>query len=421
MMSSPAPHRDGRPIKVPSHMPRDAAAIATYSEALEVLRSQKFRPEQPTDNAPVSAGVLTFSHGAAHTGRRRIMNRLVRTPALDHYREVLIIPALRRQFRELIAQPAPDGVYRTDLVRFTMLPFVRFAAALAGFDMSRAGSDEELLGLIMDMSALNRVRWSTEDHRPYIERAVAAKARFKQGYVEPALAACPYRPGDEVPAGQHDLVSLVAAELDPGWRDDPDLKVRDLAISLFAAGVGSSAEMMTNLLDELTEWLPVHPEAQAGLDDVEFVSSLVQESLRLHPTPPATGRIALEDVHLASGRVIRAGQWAAILLSIANRDRSVYGDDADTFDPRRQVPAGATRYGLSFGAGSHQCLGLPVVLGSSGVGSHVHVARLMILAGVSRDLDRPPAREPSERTRWETYPVIFTSPERVLTGPAPIP
>jgi cytochrome P450 len=203
-------------------------------------------------------------------------------------------------------------------------------------------------------------------------------------------------------------MSLMAAELDPAWRDDPDLKVRDMATSLFAAGVGSSAEMMTSVIDELSEWLPKHPEGEDRLGDLRFVSAVVQESLRLHPAPPGTGRVALEDVRLSSGELIERGQWVAVLLIEANRDRSVFGADADEFNPDRTLPTGVPRYGLSFGSGPHMCLGLPIVLGREGVGSHVHAMRLLLAAGVQRDPDRAPVREQSERTRWESYPVIFT-------------
>lgn len=298
-----------------------------------------------------------------------------------------------------------------------MLPFVRFAAALAGFDMSQPGRDEELLRIINAMGNHHRVKWFTEDHAPYIERGLEAKARFKEAYFEPAITSCPFKPGSEVPADRHDLISLIAAQLDPAWQDG-DLQLRETFTSVFAAGVGSSATMMTNALDEVTSWLALHPEDRSRLDDLGFLAAILQETLRLHPTPPAFGRIAAEDMVLSTGRKIEAGQWVAILPKPANRDRHVYGEDAETFNPYRAVPPGVPRFGVSFGAGSHQCLGLRVVLGNDGVGSHAHMLRLFLAAGVQRDPDRPPVKEPSERQHWASYPVIFTSLEQALAETA---
>lgn len=410
---------DHAPVTLPRYMPPDAVALTSYQDVLEVLRSANLRPEPGTDeNAPISSGVLTRTHGPDHTRRRRIMNRLVRPASLEHYRDVLLIPALKAKLRELSAHPDSNGSYRADLVQFTMLPFVRFAAALAGFDLSEPGRDEHLLRLVNAMGAQHRINWYTDDHRGYIERGLRAKAEFKEHYFEPALAACPFEPGSEVPAERHDLISLVCAELDPAWQDE-DLKLRDTFTSVFAAGVGSSATMMTNALDELSRWLPAHPEDNDRLDDLTFLSVVLQETLRLNPTPPAFGRIADEDLILASGREIKAGQWVACLPTTANRDSSVYGQDADSFDPRRVVPSGVPRYGVSFGAGSHQCLGLRVVLGNDGIGSHAYVLRLLLAAGVQRDPSDPPAREPSERMNWARYPVVFTTLERVVGAQDP--
>jgi cytochrome P450 len=259
----------------------------------------------------------------------------------------------------------------------------------------------------------HRVKWFTGDHAPYIERGLAAKARFKDTYFEPALAACPYRPGAEVPSDQHDLISLLAAQVDPHWSDE-DLAVREAFTSVFAAGVNSSSTMMTNSLDELAEWLPAHAEQAERLDDLEFLARVIQETLRLHPTPPAFGRLALEDVVLSDGRLIPEGQWVALFPTTANRDRRAFGPDPDRFDPDRVLPPTVARYGTSFGGGSHQCLGLRVVLGNDGVGSHAHVLRIMLRAGVQRDLARPATREASERGHWDTYPVVFTTLERAL-------
>jgi hypothetical protein len=165
---------------------------------------------------------------------------------------------------------------------------------------------------------------------------------------------------------------------------------------------------MTNSIDELSTWLPLHPDQEERLGDLAFLGKVLQETLRLHPIFPAFGRVALEDVTLSTGRHVRAGQWVAAFPGPANRDKRIFGDDAEEFIPERTLPPNTQRYGTGFGAGSHQCLGLRVVLGNDGIGSHAHVLKLLLEAGVRRDPDREPRREASERNTWEHYPVVFT-------------
>jgi cytochrome P450 len=400
-------------VTLPRYVPRDAIVLTRYADVMEVLRSSKLRPEPPIENDDVSGGVLTTLYGQDHTTRRRVMNRLVRPAALEHYRDELLVPALMQQLRELHAAPDPDGAHRANLVEFTRLPFVYFAAALAGFDIRDPRRVHELLMLVNAMGDHHRVKWFTGDHAPYIERGREAKARFKAEYFEPALAACPYKPGTDVPPDQHDLISLLSAQVDPHW-GDLDLATKEAFTSVFAAGVNSSSTMMTNSLDELAEWLPNHPDQADRLDDLAFLARVLQETLRLHPTPPAFGRVADEEVVMADGRTISAGQWLTLIPTTANRDPDVFGPDADAFDPDRELPPTVPRYGTSFGGGSHQCLGLRVVLGNDGIGSHAHVLRALLRAGVQRDPDRPATREPSERGHWDVYPVVFSSLDRAL-------
>jgi len=398
-------------VTIPAFMPKDAVIVTRYDEMMEVLRSSKLRPEPPTENEEVSGGTLTTVFGQDHTLRRRIMNRLVRPDALDHYRDNLLIPTMRRALLDLQEAPEPNGHYRAELVQFTRFPFVQFSAALAGFDTSDPDRMRDLLGLINAMGDHHRVKFYYGDHRPIIERGIAAKVRFRDDYYRPAHAACPYRPGEDVPKTEHDLLSLLAAQLDPQWADE-DLCVRESFTSVFAAGVGTSSTMMTNSIDELSAWLPKHPDQEHRLADLGFLGRVLQETLRLHPIFPAFGRVALEDVTLSSGRLVRANQWVAAFPGPSNRDRSVFGEDADEFNPDRPLPPNTQRYATGFGAGTHQCLGLRVVLGNDGIGSHAHVLRLLLEAGVRRDPDHEPRKEPTERDTWEYYPVVFTKLDR---------
>jgi cytochrome P450 len=395
------------------YMPADAAVVTDYDELAEILRSPKMRPEPPVDNDAVIGGTLSKLFGRDHTDRRRILNRLVKPDALETYLDRVLMPSLISSLTKLHALPDADGAYRTDLVSFVRSPFAQLAAAMAGFDPVDSDEVQELMQLVSAMGDHLEARFFLGDHGPLIERGVAAQARFKEAYFAPALASCPFQPGSTVPADRRDMMSLLAVEADPHWHDK-ELAAREAFADIFAAGVGASTVTMTNAIHELSTWLPAHPEAAPKLADLTFLSAVLQETIRLHPEPPAFGRVALEDVVLSSGREIKAGQWVAAFAGAANRDPRVFGHDSDSFNPERSVAPGTPRYGLGFGGGSHQCLGLRVVLGTDGVGSHAHMLGRLLEAGVIPDPERKPILELSARMIWAYYPVVFTRLDAVL-------
>jgi hypothetical protein len=98
----------------------------------------------------------------------------------------------------------------------------------------------------------------------------------------------------------------------------------------------------------------------------------------------------------------------------------VFGPTADDFDPDRQVPPNVPRWGLSFGAGPHQCPGRAVGAGFPVTADFVvdddHVYGLVALElrsvarrGVRRDHERAPERDlrTARFTRWLHYYVRF--------------
>jgi hypothetical protein len=120
------------------------------------------------------------------------------------------------------------------------------------------------------------------------------------------------------------------------------------------------------------------------------------------------------------------GDRVIVDLHEANRDKAVFGDDADEFNPHRQLPHTVWPFGLSFGYGVHACMGRDL---DGGVvpkdGSPPEKRQLGIVAllvdellrnGAERDPDRPPSVDTStERNNWAEYPIVF-DPERVKSN-----
>ena len=82
--------------------------------------------------------------------------------------------------------------------------------------------------------------------------------------------------------------------------------------------------------------------------------ALIEEILRFEPPSGELRRTAGEDLDLC-GVPVKAGTSVALSVMAANRDAAAYGDP-DDFSPGR-YEGGAARPHLTFGRGSHFCLG----------------------------------------------------------------
>jgi cytochrome P450 len=100
--------------------------------------------------------------------------------------------------------------------------------------------------------------------------------------------------------------------------------------------------------------LAEHPDQRAALAaDPTLAPHAYQESLRYDMPTQFLCRTLTEDVE-RDGRVLRAGQGVCFLYASANHDEREF-PDPDRFDIERRA-----RRILSFGAGTHTCLGLHV-------------------------------------------------------------
>ena len=148
-------------------------------------------------------------------------------------------------------------------------------------------------------------------------------------------------PGDDL------LTALIRAEDDGDVLSDVELL--DQVNVLFIAG----HETTVNLIGNGTWALLQHPEQLALLrDDPTVESTAIDELLRFDSPVQMSRRIALEPIEVG-GHHIEAGTFVLTSLGSANRDEAVFGPTAAELDLRR---VDAARH-LSFGSGTHHCLG----------------------------------------------------------------
>ncbi|MBU2288607.1 MAG: cytochrome P450 [Gammaproteobacteria bacterium] len=180
-------------------------------------------------------------------------------------------------------------------------------------------------------------------------------------------------------AAKPDLLSYMIAGVDKktGERLD-DKQIRDECIEFLIAG----HETTSGLLSFAIYFLLNHPEAmaraQAEVDQVfgpdpsvkpsyaqvnrlTYVLQVLKESLRMFPTAPAIAMAARDDTTIGGQYTIKKRNMVILHALALHRDKSVWGDDADRFNPdhfsreaERDRPANAFK---PFGNGRRACIG----------------------------------------------------------------
>ena len=117
--------------------------------------------------------------------------------------------------------------------------------------------------------------------------------------------------------------------------------------------VGAGHETTANMLGLGTAALLLNPDQRELLRTrPELAPSAAEEMLRywgIVSTDPR--RVALADTEIG-GQLVRAGEAVIVSLVAGNRDPRAFGPSADTVDITRNA-----RQHVTFGFGSHQCLG----------------------------------------------------------------
>lgn len=375
------------------------------------------------DDGNIRSGIVSIAHGAMHRARRRVENTQFRAEVLRLYEQELF-PRVMNDLLDVLIDAE-----RVDLFPIGELISVVLAARRAGIEYDPS-SLEDLRKLvhhvdlfsqgsaILDAKDPDRVRTLVRETyaaferdfvRPAWERRAAMIQQVRRGELSDA----------ELP---HDILTVLLAH-----RDDPQIEldddgriVREVATYL-QGGTHTSAQTLVNALD-LSFARPDHEQVVDRVaSDTLFAQRTVQETLRLRPTTPKMKRRAEADTELAGRRVPKD---ALVVLDVvkANRDPLLFGARPDEFDPDRAVDPTVSRWGLSFGAGPHQCPGravgggFPIPATFEVDGDHVFGLVALELQAVARrgvrpDPDGTPERDTrTERfTRWAHYPVRFVS------------
>jgi cytochrome P450 len=166
-------------------------------------------------------------------------------------------------------------------------------------------------------------------------------------------------------------------------------------LALCALLLTAGSETTVNLIGNAVLLLLRHPGERKRLqDDLSLLPSAIEECLRYEPPVQLTDRAVVQRCEIG-GIELSPGQLVAAVIAAANRDPERF-PDAERFDVARQGERN-----LSFGLGSHYCLG-------------ASLARLeaeAVLGGLLRRY--PDFRGEPEPPAWRR--------SAILRGPASVP
>lgn len=394
--------------------------LTRFEELREAYRAKDLRQSGYDEGAVVTADTLLDLHGTAHRDRRRLENRLFRRETFRYYEREVLPPCIAE-----VLQPAVTAGHG-DLISIGQRTVVNVTAEIAGLDRVE-GTEEETKALhslavkfsegatlVHSVRDRNEVRREVNDAldmmdkrflQPSIDRRRALLARFATGAIGES----------ELPV---DVLTTLLRNEDQ-LALPADVIRREVALYL-QAGSHSTSNAFAHTMHLLFNWFERAPGGrQRVLDSPSFAQRCFHEALRLHPASPVATRLALAPITLRNGRHIPTGTTVVLDLTAANRDETIWGTTAATFDPDRRVPAGLTPWGNSFGGGIHACIGMELDGGTEPssqpdeaseqlMGTVALLVTAVMAGGVHPDPSSPPVRDlATTRVNWSRYPVVF--------------
>jgi cytochrome P450 len=367
-------------------------------------------------------GVVSISHGGVHRARRRVENTQFRPDVLRLYEHDLFPAVMERLLDRVV-----DGE-EADLYALGEILSVVLASRRAGIEFDPDDLDQlRRLVHIVDVFSQGSAILDAKDPDAVRDLVRETYLEFDRDFLRPAWDRRQelldrVRAGDLAEAElPHDiLMVLLLHRADPNLELGDDGRVIREVATYLQGGTHTSGQTVVNCFDLI--FATADPDAILDrlATDLLYAQRAVHETLRLRPTTPKIKRRAEAELTIA-GRTIPKDAQVVLDAAAANQDPRFFGADPAAFDPDRDVAEGVSRWGLSFGAGAHQCPGRSVAGGFPVPDSfevddeHVFgLVALMLQAfarrGIRPDPDRAPERDTrTERfTRWRHYPVRFT-------------
>ena len=270
----------------------------------------------------IDANILNLT-GEQHRRLRALVGPAFTPRQADRWR-----PVMRGFLEDLWSGVAASG--GCDFVAAVARPYPSLTiAAVLGAPRQDAGRLQEWSSWVQGQFDIRALSSNRDD----IERAVTEVQDYVTTLLEDRRAA----PAD-------DLISDLLAARDQGDRLSAAECVQ-LVVNLLAGGIDTTSAQLAHAI----RLFAGHPAQWALLaGDPGLAPRAVDEVLRFEPVTPFTARICLEQIE-HRGVTFPAGTIVAVCSERANRE----GDRGEEFD----ITAARDARRLTFGAGTHYCLG----------------------------------------------------------------
>lgn len=187
------------------------------------------------------------------------------------------------------------------------------------------------------------------------------------------------RASNEVLSDKADLLSYMLTGVDKKTGEQlDDLNIRYQVITFLIAGHETTSGMLSFVIYELLKNPEVLAKAYEEVDRVlgrdlsrkptfadvnqlTYIGQILKETLRLFPTAPAFALVPYEDTILGGKYKIKRTNQINVLLPMLHRDPTVWGENAEAFDPdnftpEREAALPPNAY-KPFGNGQRACIG----------------------------------------------------------------
>ena len=390
-----------------------------YNDAVSTLRIKDLKQSLYDDGEIIMDQVLVCLHGEEHKKRRKLENKIFTREVFKYY-ENEVFPVT---INETLEPYKENG--KMDLVDYGFRVLLNLTADFSGVDRPKKTKKETetLLNLLKIFASGATLHHSTRDHEEVKEEVRNALENFDEQFLKPSIERRKnlIRKKDFENLPSDILTVLLVNEDDLNL--PYDVLQREIAFYLLA-GAQTSIHSLVHVFHEIHDWIKNNPKEKLKLkDDPIFVQKCFLESTRLHPSSPIALRKPVCPVKLPDDKDAELGDSIVIDLYNSNRDKKVFGDDADKFNPYRQPPSGQNLYGLSFGLGMHSCIGRNLAAGvnskpDTDPNNHHYGTVTMILRElISRNAipdpkDTAKMDDKTKRPNWGYYPIIFSSKDK---------
>ncbi len=393
---------------------RELEHLSTFGDIDETLRSPKFVQGQHRQSLMFLGDTILLIDGNDHFERRRMESELFDRSALQYYESHALRPVVNRIMNGLKADT--DGLVHADLVDITRTALYRISASVTGIDgVDEVESTQTFVDWVNLLGEASTVQWSTRPRDVVIAEGLEIRRKFYDRFLGPSIERR-HELLRQLRAGTitkqdlpRDVMMTLLLKTDGAF--DPDMLVREATLYLIAS-TRTTLHAVPHTFQHVSDWATKNNRQFSQLADPAFLRAAAGESLRLHPPSPALVRQALEDVTLQSGRTFKAGQFVGLLFGPGNRDKTVFGPDADEFNPYRKLPDRVKGWGLSFGGGEHLCIGRSLVTGlaSPKPDETTNGTILSILTSLYQRQARPNEASAPERIATSLYDAYVTYP-----------